>query len=303
MRSGTRERTSTFVRVMVMGAALMLLPGLVRAQDDPNVEIAVASCGNGALDTGEACDPPGATTPSCVVGERCGPTCQCEPVLDHFKCYRAILKAQRSLFHQVSLDGRFESGRVLIKKARHFCNAAGLNGEAIADPANHLTCYSLREGESNGIGGERRKQVTIDNDLGHWKVRLKARSELCVPSTRGQASVPELDHYKCYWVRYFWASSPRIELTLEDEYETKSAVLLKPRLVCNPVDADGQGIINSTDQLACYEIDERHPRKIGNRRMQRLAIANPYDQGRLLLSAKYRKELCVRSTITEVPKR
>jgi hypothetical protein len=277
----------------------MLLCGPVRAQDDPN---AGAQCGNTIVEVGEECDPPGSTSAGCVVGERCGPTCRCEPVLDHFKCYRAIQKAQTSLFHRVPLADRFETGDALIKKVRHFCNATGANGEGIADPTHHLACYSLRELVNDGVGGERRKQVVIENEFGQWQVRLKRRSELCVPtSTSVGAPLPDFDHYKCYWVRYFWNSSPLIRVDLEDEFETKAANLLKPRRVCNPVDEDGQGILNSADHLACYELEEGHPRYIGDVRTKQIPIENPYDQGDLLVSAKYRKQLCIRSSIVEIP--
>jgi hypothetical protein len=193
MRSGSRETFASLALATAVGAVLVLLAAPVRAQDDPNAGL--AQCGNGVLDAGEECDPPGDTNPSCGVSERCGPTCGCEPVLDHFKCYRAVQKAQASLFHEVALIDRFEAVNARIKKVRHFCNAAGANGEAIGDPTHHLACYSVRETPNDGVGGDRRKQVIIENDFGQWAVRLKPRSELCVPSTTtAGAPPPQFDH-------------------------------------------------------------------------------------------------------------
>jgi hypothetical protein len=40
---------------------------------------------------------------------------------------------------------------------------------------------------------------------------------------------------------------------------------------------------------------------IGDLRTKRVGIENPYDQGELLVSAKYRKQLCIRSRIIDVP--
>ena len=58
-----------------------------------------------------------------------------------------------------------------------------------------------------------------------------------------------LDHYLCYG-----ASGPGLDMgvTIVDQFQQQTALLLDPFLFCNPADKNGSGIQNLDDHLACY---------------------------------------------------
>ena len=71
-------------------------------------------------------------------------------------------------------------------------------------------------------------------------------------------TLPPADHFKCYAARTrpgTLAVGPQT-VTLEDQFETKQTVVLKPQLLCNPVDKNGEGITDPTAHLRCYRIKD-----------------------------------------------
>ena len=61
-----------------------------------------------------------------------------------------------------------------------------------------------------------------------------------------------LDHYKCYDVSDDTIIGATVSLA--DQFQERSQEVKKPRFLCNPVDKNGEGIVNSTDHLVCYAI-------------------------------------------------
>ena len=47
--------------------------------------------------------------------------------------------------------------------------------------------------------------------------------------------------------------TPR-EVTLTDQFETKNTSVIRPLILCNPVDLNGQGIANNQCHLLCYRV-------------------------------------------------
>jgi hypothetical protein len=41
-------------------------------------------------------------------------------------------------------------------------------------------------------------------------------------------------------------------VTVQDQFETRTGTLLKPILFCNPVDKNGEGIVNPSAHQTCY---------------------------------------------------
>ena len=65
-----------------------------------------------------------------------------------------------------------------------------------------------------------------------------------------------LDHYKCYKVKDLKA--PKFEktfVTLTDQFAINDGIFeaKKPFVFCNPVDKNGEGILNTDDHLTCYK--------------------------------------------------
>ena len=64
-----------------------------------------------------------------------------------------------------------------------------------------------------------------------------------------------LDHYKCYKVKDLKKPkfSPRL-VTLVDQFVSETATVVKPFLLCTPVDKNGEGISDPSLHQCCYRI-------------------------------------------------
>lgn len=74
-----------------------------------------------------------------------------------------------------------------------------------------------------------------------------------------------LDHFKCYKAK---GASPNVAVDLEDQFGVEPGVLVEqPKLFCNPVDKNGEGIHNPAAHLTCYKIEgdgEKRDVVVGN---------------------------------------
>jgi hypothetical protein len=76
----------------------------------------------------------------------------------------------------------------------------------------------------------------------------------------GKCKAPPPDHFKCYEVEESTRLEPRPYVSLEDQFGLEENVKVrKPKYFCNPVDKNGEGISDSENTLACYEIKSRQP--------------------------------------------
>ncbi len=61
-----------------------------------------------------------------------------------------------------------------------------------------------------------------------------------------------LDHFQCYKAK---GVPPNVVVNLEDQLGVVAGVLVEqPELFCNPVDKNGEGILNPAAHLTCYKI-------------------------------------------------
>jgi hypothetical protein len=63
-----------------------------------------------------------------------------------------------------------------------------------------------------------------------------------------------LDHMKCYNTKN--PPFSRRTVSLEDQYVSTTATVVKPHRMCNPVDKNDEGIFDATGHLSCYRIRE-----------------------------------------------
>jgi hypothetical protein len=63
-----------------------------------------------------------------------------------------------------------------------------------------------------------------------------------------------MNHFKCYKVRSKGSGFVPLTVTVADQFETKMTRVLKPLLLCNPVDKNGEGIPDPACHLTCYRI-------------------------------------------------
>lgn len=82
---------------------------------------------------------------------------------------------------------------------------------------------------------------------------LTISAKSVVAEERGAS--PQNDHYKCYPVRDWGNWEPR-KVTLEDQFGKSRAKVVTPRWLCNPVDKNGEGVVNKKNHLVCYGIKD-----------------------------------------------
>jgi hypothetical protein len=76
---------------------------------------------------------------------------------------------------------------------------------------------------------------------------------LCNPADKNnQPRTTEINHFKCYRVRAKGFTKRTVSVV--DQFETQTATLVKPKFLCNPVDKNGEGIVDPSNHIACYII-------------------------------------------------
>jgi hypothetical protein len=164
---------------------------------------------------------------------------------NHFKCYR--IRTDRFQQRNVTLVDQFVTSTATVIRPDRLCNPADKNGEGIDDPTAHLMCYKIREGSFA------RREVLVRNQFGDQTLTVVKPASLCNPADKD--SVPRQsngNHFKCYRVRGRGFASRTVSVA--DQFESQMATLVKPRLLCNPVDKNGEGIVDPTAHLTCYTI-------------------------------------------------
>jgi len=107
-----------------------------------------------------------------------------------------------------------------------FSNMKQRNRVCLGDGAGGFTCSDVSTDTNNSFGVA----------LGNFDTLL------------------QLDHFKCYKATREIPRFEELDVNLSDQFENKNTTVKNPVLVCNPVDKDGEGIINSNDHLVCYNI-------------------------------------------------
>lgn len=129
---------------------------------------------------------------------------------------------------------------------------------------------------------------------------LAALAFVVTSSSPAGALTFDLDNYKCYKVKDL-KTPQKFQATtvdLADQFAVNDGnfTAKKPFLFCNPVDANGSGILNVSDHLTCYKV--KGP-KLNKEDRPHVEIVNQL--GTTRLEAKKAFLLCVPSTETAVP--
>jgi hypothetical protein len=143
----------------------------------------------------------------------------------------------------VQIEDQFGSQTTDLGAPIRFLVPADKNDEGIADPISHLTCYQI----TDGIAGP---DVISTNQFGAQTLALGDPDSLCVPTEKLiSPGVVDLDHYKCYV-----ASGAQIDLgvTILDQFQGRSALVIEPKLFCTPANKNGEGIDDAINHLTCY---------------------------------------------------
>jgi hypothetical protein len=145
------------------------------------------------------------------------------------------------------LADQFGTATVDVTRPDRFCNPADKNGEGIGESTVHGMCYRISE------SGFTKRNVLVQNQFGDQTLRVIRPETLCLPAGKnGVTPATETDHFKCYKVRGKGFTERTV--TAADQFESKTTRVIKPRLLCNPVDKNGGGILDETCHLVCYQI-------------------------------------------------
>jgi hypothetical protein len=172
------------------------------------------------------------------------------PPGDHFKCYK--LRGGGHRFHPgpVGLVDQFGASASVAEEPERLCNPVDKEGEGITDPTAHLMCYDLAQEK-----GFQARDVVVRNQFGDQILTVVRPESLCVPATKDGVDSPlNLNHFKCYRVAQRHGKFPSRVVELADQFETKTTVVQKPLLMCNPVDKNGEGVVDPANHLTCYRI-------------------------------------------------
>jgi len=183
-----------------------------------------------------------------------------------FQCYDAgtTRGAARFEAREVSLSDRFGDTVQIVKKGKRLCAPVELDAEEASDPEAHLLCYDLvRRRNDWHYWGSDPLEVWASNEFGDDQHLTATRAKrLCVPSTVGPivsrpgaegSSELGLDHYLCYAVRANPRDFDPVAVSLADDFQTSERTLKRPVELCNPVDKNGEGILDPDAQLICYD--------------------------------------------------
>jgi len=179
---------------------------------------------------------------------------------DHYLAYRANETKDTPQFSRlnVELSDQFESATYTVAQPFMLFNPVDKNQEGITDMVTHFVGYI--------IWGPHQTQtnVLVSNQFGEIQVDTIRPLFLMVPSSKNlDTQPPELeeitvDHYKCYAV----AVTPdtpafvpiQVQVSDPNFGEDKTFDVKRPRLLCNPVDKNGEGIIDVDTHQVCYDV-------------------------------------------------
>jgi hypothetical protein len=221
------------------------------------------------------------------------------PVCQHLKCYDTRETSfPRFQPRTVTLADQFESVTASVTKPERLCNPADKAGEGMDDPTAHAMCYRISE------SGFTRREVLVDNQFGQQTLVVVRPQNICLPAEKDMiplASDP--NHFKCYKVREKPGSRfTERTVSVADQFETKSTRVIRPLLLCNPVDKNGEGIPSPSCHLVCYRIKDA----VGQTPLppQDVLVTDQFTSGDVhAFTGDCRKVayLCVPSTKTELP--
>ena len=126
----------------------------------------------------------------------------------------------------------------------------------IGDPTVHLTGYEIGDVDDDSDSDAVVERIVIvTNQFGEEQELLVNDPEtLMVPSEKnGEPSDLNLDHFQCYGAE---GVAVNVIVDLEDQFGASQNWVGEPELFCNPVNKNGEGIIDELNHLTCYEIGE-----------------------------------------------
>ncbi len=178
----------------------------------------------------------------------------------------------------------------------------------ITDFESHYVGYKIKTPKGDEKF-EKRTDILVQNQFGEIIVDVKKPKLLLVPSAKDRFTPPDpldlpltVNHFKCYDVkeskdtpkfvkRIISVFDPNFDLPgdLPQDFEVK-----KPKMLCTPVDKDGEGIVDGENHLMCYDVKKLED----DPKFEKLSVFTNNQFGPEELEVKKQKELCLPSIKT-----
>lgn len=248
------------------------------------------------------------------------------PRLGDFACYRATAKRSDQRFTARTGDVvrdwyattlPEDQQRVDLRKSSTVCAPAEVGDDPESDRNGYLEGFAARQTVTNPRQPRvERKTEVLDNQLGRVALKVQKIDSVMAPAAVAQAadgiggaSVPKLDHFKCYAVRsvaarFGDANVERfepVEIVLRDSVRGEVTFqLTKPDRLCNPASWDDEDLsaAQHEDRLVCYRAvpieavpDQPAP-------STDVSVRNRFGDESLTLRGM--REVCIASTTAEV---
>jgi len=228
-----------------------------------------------------------------------------EPTKDHYLGYEAKESKDSPDFIQrlVDLVDQFGSGTFNIEKTKMLFNpvektVVSADGTSVTilikDEDTHLKAYQIKDSQNN---------ILVENQFGELIVNTTKAELLLVPTAKSlddpdvsELDSTDVDHYKCYRVEIDKNAPLQfvpLQVTLFDPNFNAEKLfdVIKPKMLCNPVDKDGEGIKNPENHLMCYAVEPAE----GFVKNKKVSVFTNNQFGSEQLDVTKEKELCVPS--------
>jgi hypothetical protein len=224
--------------------------------------------------------------------------------LDHFTCYKAGATRGSAKFAGIpnppglSLIDQFGPSTVEVRKPQFLCAPTDKNNE---DPGaelhpEHLNGYKIK----NLVKPDFATRITVIDQFNPSGILVDAKkqSHLLVPTVKDHTTPPPtpaaftVDHFECYTVRVTSQTPkfvPVLGLPTKDQFGSLTIDVRKPKFLCNPVDKNGEGILDPVTHLMCYQVKQVDPVKF----VKQVGILVNNQFGPETLDVKKPSELCV----------
>jgi len=174
----------------------------------------------------------------------------------------------------------------------------------ITDDDSHYVGYKIKtpKGEPKF---EKVTDVLVQNQFGDIIVDVKKPKLLLVPSAKDHFTTPDpldlpitVNHFKCYDVKES-EGTPKFEKLIVSVFDpnfeiTQDFEVKKPKMLCTPVDKDGEGIVDGENHLMCYDVKKLKD----DPKFEKLSVFTNNQFGPEDLEVKKVKQLCLPSIKT-----
>jgi hypothetical protein len=212
----------------------------------------------------------------------------------HYQCYEVHQGPGNPI--QVTLDDRFGTGDVTVRRAKRICAPASKNGEdpTASDELAHLKGYEISQ--SNRFTPQR--DISVTNQFGTFLVNLARPDFALIPANKSLITTPPppgspapINHFKCYVIAR--AKFRADGIAIQDQFGSLNVDIKRPVRLCTAADKNDEGVVDPASNLLCYQV--------------RRGTGSPQFKGPTIFTAdqfgdaKYKvfgpRELCVPTTI------